>query len=99
VHSATGTRGPAWPRWRRCSTCTRYPRTWAARWSTWTRPANSRLAKRVPLPTRPGDVAHDDDEYICNGGAALFLFFAPLCGWHHVTIMARRMCVDVLLDG
>ena len=53
----------------------------------------------MPLPTRPGDVAHDDDEYICNGGAALFLFFAPLCGWHHVTIMARRMCVDVLLDG
>ncbi len=49
---------------------------------------------RVPLPARPGDVAHYDYEYGRNGVATLFMFFAPLVGWRHVTVTERRTKVD-----
>jgi len=45
---------------------------------------------RAPLPLRPGDVAHEDYAYVRNGVATLFMFCAPLCGWHHVTVTERR---------
>jgi len=49
---------------------------------------------RAPLPTRPGASAHEDYEYVRNGGATLFMFFAPLRGWRHVTVTERRTTVD-----
>jgi len=49
---------------------------------------------RAPLPARPGDVAHEDYEYVRNGVANLFMFFAPLRGWRHVTVTERRTKVD-----
>jgi len=49
---------------------------------------------RTPLPARPGDIAHDDDAYVRNGVANLFMFFAPLLGWRHVEVTERRTRVD-----
>ncbi len=49
---------------------------------------------RVPLPPRPGAVAHYDYEYVRNGVANLFMFFAPLAGWRHVQVTERRTRVD-----
>jgi len=49
---------------------------------------------RAPLPVRPGDNAHEDYEYVRNGVANLFMFFAPLQGWRHVEVTERRTKVD-----
>jgi hypothetical protein len=49
---------------------------------------------RLPLPVRPGDAARVGYEYTRNGVANLFLFFAPLEGWRHVTVTERRTRVD-----
>ena len=49
---------------------------------------------RLPLPPRPGAVAKYDYEYERNGTSNLFLFFAPLQGWRHVKVTARRTMVD-----
>jgi hypothetical protein len=49
---------------------------------------------RAPLPARPGDNAHEDYEYVRNGVANLFMFFAPLQGWRHVEVTERRTKVD-----
>ena len=45
---------------------------------------------RTPLPARPGDTAHEDYEYVRNGVANLFMFYAPLAGWRHVQVTERR---------
>ena len=49
---------------------------------------------RLPLPPRPGTVAKYDYEYERNGTCNLFLLFAPLQGWRHVKVTARRTMVD-----
>ncbi len=49
---------------------------------------------RTPLPARPGESAHEDYEYVRNGVANLFMFFAPLQGWRHVAVTERRTKVD-----
>ncbi len=49
---------------------------------------------RLPLPARPGDNAHFDYEYVRNGVANLFMFFAPLAGWRHIQVTERRTRVD-----
>ncbi len=49
---------------------------------------------RAPLPARPGDVAHEDYEYVRQRVANLFMFFAPLLGWRHVTVTERRTRLD-----
>jgi hypothetical protein len=49
---------------------------------------------RVPLPLRPGAPVSYDYEYTRNGVANLFMFFAPLEGWRHVAVTARRTRVD-----
>ena len=49
---------------------------------------------RPPLPARPGAVAHEDAEYVRNGVANLFMFFAPLAGWRHVEVTERRTRLD-----
>jgi DDE superfamily endonuclease len=49
---------------------------------------------RAPLPARPGDARHDDYEYVRNGVANVFMFFAPLAGWRHVEVTDHRTRVD-----
>jgi hypothetical protein len=49
---------------------------------------------RPPLPARPGVVAHEDYEYVRNGVANLFMFYAPLIGWRHVQVTERRTRLD-----
>ncbi len=49
---------------------------------------------RAPLPPIPGHPARDDTEYERNGVANLFLVCAPLLGWRHVAVTARRTRTD-----
>lgn len=49
---------------------------------------------RTPAPMRPGRKARHDYEYRRNGTANLFMLFAPLEGWRHVEVTARRTAVD-----
>ncbi len=49
---------------------------------------------RQPVPMVPGQPARHDYEYKRNGTANLFMLFAPLEGWRHVEITARRTAVD-----
>ena len=49
---------------------------------------------RPPEPLRPGQPARHDYEYKRNGTANLFMLFAPLEGWRHVQVTARRTAID-----
>lgn len=49
---------------------------------------------RTPQQMRPGQPARHDYEYKRNGTANLFMLFAPLEGWRHVEITARRTAID-----
>lgn len=49
---------------------------------------------RARLPGKPGRTARLDYEYERNGVASLFMVSAPLEGWRHVTVRARRTAVD-----
>ena len=49
---------------------------------------------RVPIPVRPGRPARTDYEYERNGTANIFMLFAPLDGWRHVTVTDRHAAVD-----
>jgi len=49
---------------------------------------------RVPIPCAPGRPERYDYEYQRNGTANLFLAFAPLVGWRHVDVTARRTAKD-----
>ncbi len=49
---------------------------------------------RLPVPMRAGRPARFDYEYARNGTANLFMMFAPLEGWRHVTVTDRRAAVD-----
>jgi hypothetical protein len=49
---------------------------------------------RLPLPMRPGDIAHEDYEYERHGVANLFMLFAPLLGWRQVVVTDRRTMRD-----
>ena len=49
---------------------------------------------RAPVPMRPGQPARTDYEYERNGVASLFMMFAPLEGWRHVAVRARRTAID-----
>jgi transposase len=49
---------------------------------------------RLPLPSRPGEVAKYDYEYERNGTSNLFIFFAPLESWRHIKVTERRTMVD-----
>ena len=53
------------------------------------------LADVVPAqPMAPGRPARDDDEYVREGVAHLFLVTAPLRGWRHVTVSEQRTRLD-----
>ena len=49
---------------------------------------------RLPLPAQPGLPERYDYEYVRNGVANLFLFFAPLHNWRHVKVTERRTKQD-----
>ena len=49
---------------------------------------------RSPLPSKPGRPERFDYEYVRNGTANLFLFFAPGCGWRHVEVTEQRTKSD-----
>lgn len=46
------------------------------------------------MPMAPGIPARYDYEYKRNGTANLFMLFAPLEGWRHVTLTAHRAAID-----
>ena len=58
-----------------------------------------------PLPTAPGCPAEQDEEYVRNGTANLFIASEPLDGWRHVEVTERRTRADFahlvrdLVDG
>lgn len=49
---------------------------------------------RRPLAMKPGHCVRIDYEYRRCGTANLFMLFAPLEGWRHVEVTARRTAVD-----
>jgi len=49
---------------------------------------------RDPIAMKPGRPARHDYEYRRNGTANLFMAFAPLEGWRHVKVTARRTSID-----
>ncbi len=49
---------------------------------------------REPLSMAPGRPARHDYEYKRNGTASLFMLFAPLEGWRHVTVIPHRAAID-----
>jgi hypothetical protein len=49
---------------------------------------------RVAVPMKQGRPARVDYQYERNGTANLFMMFAPLEGWYHVTTTERRTAVD-----
>jgi hypothetical protein len=49
---------------------------------------------RVPLPAQPGQPERYDYEYVRNGVANLFMFFAPLHNWRHVKVTEHRTKQD-----
>ena len=49
---------------------------------------------RTPLPGKPGRAARCDYEYERAGTASLFMLSAPLEGWRHVAVRARRTAID-----
>lgn len=50
--------------------------------------------KRVPLPSKPGQVERYDYEYQRNGVRNLFMFFEPLANYRHVEVTERRTMQD-----
>jgi len=49
---------------------------------------------REPLPLEPGQPVRFDSEYERHGVNNLFLAFAPLSAWRHVTVTDRRTRLD-----
>ncbi len=49
---------------------------------------------RAPMAMAPGRPARHDHEYKRNGTASLFMLFAPLEGWRHVSATAHRGAID-----
>ena len=52
---------------------------------------------RMPLPVAPGQPARYDTEYERNGVSNLFMCFAPLLNWRHVTVTDQRTAVVIQL--
>ncbi len=49
---------------------------------------------RAPTAMAPGRPGRQDYEYKRNGTASLFMLFAPLEGWRHVSVTAHRAAID-----
>ena len=52
------------------------------------------IETRHPQPMKPGQPERVDYEYERNGTANLFMLFAPLEGWRHVSVTDRRTAID-----
>jgi len=53
---------------------------------------------RTPIPGKPGKPERYDCEYKREGVSNLFLFFAPLLAWRHVSVTDRRTQNDFALQ-
>ena len=49
---------------------------------------------RAPLPARPGQPRRYDYEYVRNGTACVFMFFAPLSCWRRSSVRETRTRLD-----
>lgn len=49
---------------------------------------------RAPLPMRPGSIQKQDDEYVRNGVAEIFMAVEPLGGKRLTKITSTRTCAD-----
>ncbi len=49
---------------------------------------------RAPMAMVPGRAARYDYEYKRNGTASMFMLFAPLEGWRHVSVSEHRAAID-----
>lgn len=49
---------------------------------------------RLPLPAAPGRTVRYDYEYQRMGTCNLFVVFAPLAGFRHIDVTARRTATD-----
>jgi len=49
---------------------------------------------RCPTPMSCGRPLREDDKYERNGSCAIFMFFAPHCGWRRACARERRTRVD-----
>ena len=49
---------------------------------------------RMPIPVAPGHPALQDDEYVRNGVAEIFIEIEPLAGRRHVDVTKRRTKID-----
>lgn len=49
---------------------------------------------REPLPVRPGNIAHEDSEYIRNGTCSIFIFTEPLAGQRYTDVSRQRTRID-----
>ena len=58
------------------------------------RPQQLIAQTRLALAMCPGQVERYDYEYQRNGVCNLFIFFAPLEGWRHIKVTARRTKQD-----
>lgn len=47
-----------------------------------------------PLPTKPGNVAKIDNQYIREGSCSIFMLTEPLAGWRHAEALERRTMQD-----
>src|ERR1700757_667478 len=52
------------------------------------------IETRTPIPAKPGQPKRHDYENERNGGANLFMMFAPLEGWRYVKVTDRHTAID-----
>jgi len=50
--------------------------------------------KREAIPMKPGDIKHEDSEYVRNGTCSIFVFTQPLAGTRRVSVLERRTRQD-----
>jgi len=49
---------------------------------------------REPIPMKPGDIRHEDSEYVRNGTCSIFIFTEPLKSWRRTAVLEHRTRVD-----
>ena len=71
----------------------------SARSCAWTKPRSSRSRPTVLIPAKLGQPARHDYEYERNGVANLFMVFAPLEGWRHVSFADLPLSIMPTCSG
>ena len=49
---------------------------------------------RQAIPMKPGDIKHEDSEYVRNGTCSIFVFTQPLAGWRRTSVLEHRKRED-----